>query len=156
MRRLAQYGPSLIVLVTASLVLILGPAAVRQITFAQGKAQAIQASNRLEQSTLLEQLNQAYRDIAASVEPSVVHISAEQVIRDRSGRQAVLGSSGSGWVYDNLGHIVTNAHVIEDAQRIEVQLQGGDLREAELVGRDQQTDIAVIRIDPVHTFPAQI
>lgn len=155
MRRLAQYGPSLIVLITASLVLLLGPAAVRQITFAQGKAQAIQASNRLEHSTLLEQLNQAYRDIAAAVEPSVVHISAEQMVRD-GGRQVMLGSSGSGWIYDNLGHIVTNAHVIEDAQRIEVQLQGGELRQAELVGRDQQTDIAVIRIDPARTFPAQL
>jgi serine protease Do len=156
MPRLAAYGPSLLVLVTASLVLFLGPNVIRQITFAQAEAEAVQASHRLEHGTLLEQMNQAYRDIAAAVEPSVVHIAAEQYFRVPGERVEVRNSSGSGWVYDEQGHIVTNAHVIEDAQQIDVQMQDGMVRRAELVGRDQQTDIAVIKIEPVRLMPAQL
>jgi serine protease Do len=154
MRKLSGYGPSLIVLGTALLVLFAGPGAVRTLTYEQTRARIIQAGDRLEQHTILEQLNQAYRDIAAFVEPSVVHISAEQIVQDLSGRAGAAQSSGSGWLYDAAGHIVTNYHVIEDADRIEVQLYDGTLREAEIVGFDQFTDIAVIKIDPGHLHPA--
>jgi serine protease Do len=56
------------------------------------------------------------------------------------------GSSGSGWIWDDAGHIVTNAHVVEGAERLQVQLFDGELREAELVGLDLRTDIAVIKV----------
>ncbi|MHC5023629.1 MAG: S1C family serine protease [Planctomycetota bacterium] len=154
MRKLSGYGPSLIVLGTALLVLFAGPGAVRTLTFEQTRARIIQAEHRLEQNNILEALNQAYRDIAAFVEPSVVHISAEQVVQDLSGQRAAAQSSGSGWIYDAAGHIVTNYHVIEDADRIEVQLYDGTLREAQMVGFDQFTDIAVIKIEPGHLHPA--
>jgi serine protease Do len=155
MRKLAAYGPSLIVLATAALVLLLGPRAVRQITFAQTQARIVQASDRLEGNSILEQMNVAYRDIAQVVEPSVVHISAERL--DRAWNQAVMvGSSGSGWIYDELGYIVTNYHVIEGAERIQVQLYNGYLREAELIGADQFTDIAVLKIQPGELHPASL
>jgi S1-C subfamily serine protease len=54
-------------------------------------------------------------------------------------------SSGSGWVYDAAGHVVTNAHVVRGAERITVQFVDGRLLEADLVGIDPFTDIAVIR-----------
>jgi serine protease Do len=155
MRKLSELLPSLMVLATAVVVLLAGPSAVRQIAFAHAGAQAMQASHRLAQSTILEELNQACRDVAAAVEPSVVHISAAQLVRDRSGQGTELVSSGSGWIYDDHGHIVTNAHVIEDATRIQVQLHTGDEYEAELIGRDVRTDIAVIKIAPGMIIPAQ-
>jgi serine protease Do len=65
--------------------------------------------------------------------------------RDRDGR--VSKSLGSGFVIDAAGHIVTNNHVIEDADLIEVTFPNGDTFEAELIGRDPATDIAVLKID---------
>jgi len=57
-------------------------------------------------------------------------------------------------VYSKLGYVVTNSHVVRDADRIQVQLHTGITREATIVGYDQYTDIAVIKIDPVRLFPA--
>ena len=154
MRKLHSYGPSLIVLATALAVLVIGPFAVQELTFANSKARIIQASERLENNGILEELNQAYRDIAAFVEPSVVHISTEQVLKDRWDNLQRSTSSGSGWIYDNEGHIVTNYHVVKDAVRIQVQLHLGQLRDAELVGFDRFTDIAVIQIPAARLHPA--
>ncbi|MCH8342554.1 MAG: trypsin-like peptidase domain-containing protein [Planctomycetes bacterium] len=154
MSRLNRYGPSLIVLGTALVVLLAGPAAIRRLTYAQTQARIIQASDRLENASVLRQLNQAYRDIAALVEPSVVHISTERLVRDRSGNDRVDRSAGSGWIYSDQGYIVTNEHVIRGADRIQVQLYDGRLREAQLVGADQFTDVAVIKIPPGQLHPA--
>ena len=156
MRKLHSYGPSLIVLATALAVLLGGPLAVQRLTEANTKARIIQASRSLAENGVLEELNQAYRDIATIVEPSVVHISTEQTSRDRWGNRQQSTSSGSGWIYDNEGHIVTNYHVIKDAKRIEVQLHTGLLREAQLVGRDPFTDIAVIKVSSAGIHPAAI
>jgi serine protease Do len=152
MRKLSGYGPSLIVLATAVLVLILGPNMVQELTYRQTKAQIELARKNLAGNTVLEQLNDAYRDIAAIVEPSVVHISAQQSSRDIRGLNSV--SSGSGWVYDENGHIVTNYHVVKDVDRIDVQLSSGDLHEAQIVGYDPLTDIAVLKIAPGRLHPA--
>ncbi len=156
MRKLGSYGPSLIVLGTAIVVLLAGPRAVWDLTFAQTRARIIQASEALDDNPILQQLSQAYRDIATLVEPSVVHVSTERPMSIRLGEQRLIGSSGSGWIYDDAGHVVTNYHVIQDAERIEVQLHNGIIREAEVVGYDPLTDIAVIRIEPGRLFPAMV
>jgi S1-C subfamily serine protease len=57
--------------------------------------------------------------------------------------------TGSGWVYDTLGHIITNNHVIEDATTIQVTFQTGDILKATLVGRDPYSDMAVIKVKAV-------
>ncbi|RDJ31403.1 MAG: PDZ domain-containing protein [Crenarchaeota archaeon] len=54
---------------------------------------------------------------------------------------------GSGFVYDVRGHIITNAHVVEDAKKIEVTFLDGTSYKAELVGSDIFTDVAVIRVE---------
>ena len=154
MRKLHSYGPSLIVLAAALAVLVIGPFAVQELTFTHSKARIIQASERLQNNGILEELNQAYRDIAAIVEPSVVHISTVQTLRDRWGTLKEVTSSGSGWVYDEQGHIVTNYHVVKGADRIQVQLHTGKLRDAELVAVDKSTDIAVIQIPAARLHPA--
>lgn len=56
--------------------------------------------------------------------------------------------SGSGWVYDTEGHIITNNHVIEDADLIQVTFQSGNIFTADLIGRDPYSDMAVIKINP--------
>ncbi len=150
MRKLSGYGPSLIVLGTAMLVLFLGPSAVQHLTYKQNQARMIQASQRLDENNILEQINQAYQDIAVLVEPSVVHISAQS-----AGGYDPL-SAGSGWLYDDNGHIVTNYHVVKDAGRIEIQLSTGELRPAEVVGYDDTTDIAVLKIPSGRLHPAKL
>jgi len=150
MRKLSGYGPSLIVLATAMLVLFLGPTAVRHLTYKQTEARRIQAVQRLRNDNILEQINQAYRDIAAFVEPSVVHISARQ----SAGAPGTVVSTGSGWVYDEDGHIVTNYHVVAGADPIDVQLSSGEIRQAGIVGFDRTTDIAVLKIPGGRLHPA--
>ncbi len=147
MHRLSNYGPSLIVLATLLLLLVAGPVAVRQLTWHQTHTRVQLASERLDENPVLERLNDAYRDLASFVEPSVVHISTERAIQDRLGNTQTLTSSGSGWIYDDEGHVVTNFHVVQEADRIEVQMFDGEIHPAEMTGFDQFTDIALIRID---------
>ncbi len=57
-------------------------------------------------------------------------------------------SSGSGFVYDDAGHLVTNHHVIDDARKVEVKFGSrGEWRRATVVGSDPRTDLAVLEID---------
>jgi serine protease Do len=67
-------------------------------------------------------------------------------------------SLGSGVIVDGKGYIVTNRHVVEKADRIRVKLQGepdgAPGHDAKLVGMDQETDLAVIKIDVDHSLPA--
>jgi serine protease Do len=135
-------------------VLKAGPSAVWQLTHTYNQARIVQAAEGLEQNPILQQLNQAYRDVAALVSPSVVHISTERIVRDRLGQVRPGGFAGSGWLYDEDGHIVTNYHVVERAERVEVQLSSGESRPATIVGFDQFTDIAVLKIPPGRLIPA--
>jgi S1-C subfamily serine protease len=57
------------------------------------------------------------------------------------------GSAGSGWVYDTEGHIVTNNHVVEDAQALTVTFQSGTVLSAKVVGLDPYSDMAVIKVN---------
>jgi serine protease DegS len=71
-------------------------------------------------------------------------------------RQRVERSLGSGVIVDASGHIVTNHHVIANADSIKVQLADGRVADAHIVGRDPDTDLAVLQIDlkplPIVTF----
>ena len=142
MRRIFAYGPSLVVLATVTLTLLVGPVAVRRLSAARISAVVMLAQQRLDDDDLLERINQATRDIAAAVEPSVVFIRG--VIPGPLGRFGQ--STGSGWVFDDQGHIVTNAHVVTGAADVRVQFYDGRVRKASLVGMDRSTDIAVLKI----------
>ncbi len=62
-------------------------------------------------------------------------------------------SLGSGFIIDKAGHIVTNNHVIEDADEIQVKLKNGEEYDAEIKGRDPNTDLALIKIKSGHNLP---
>jgi len=70
----------------------------------------------------------------------VVHISASN---SASGQ----GGTGTGWVLDAEGRIVTNNHVIEGADQIAVRFADGEIVEAELLGTDADSDLAVLQVD---------
>ena len=68
------------------------------------------------------------------------------------------GGMGSGFVYDNLGHIITNAHVVDNASKATVTFLDGSQYHAEIIGKDKFTDIAVIKVTekPRLLHPLQI
>lgn len=79
---------------------------------------------------------------------SVVNITTLAAYRNRIGTTIPSTGGGSGFFHDTDGHVITNNHVIEDAQSIVVTLYDGSNYKAEVVGVDEELDIAVIRIDP--------
>ena len=76
----------------------------------------------------------------------------------RNNVQGDTGSVGSGFVYDNLGHIITNAHVVDGASKATVTFLDGSQYNAEIIGIDKFTDIAVIKVTekPRLLHPLQI
>lgn len=153
MIRSSRYGPSIIVLATAIVVLLAGPVLVKKLGHAHSLSLVQNARRELQSSTVLEQVNSAIRDIAQAVEPSVVHINVT-IHPDPKNPNITKLSTGSGWVYDNAGHIITNEHVIADASIIEVRFHDGTPERAVLVGADKETDIAVLQVESDLLIPA--
>jgi len=87
-------------------------------------------------------------DIVRKTKNSVVFITNLQYVRDffYSSDQPVPQGSGSGFVWDDQGHIVTNFHVIEEGDKFMVSLPNQRQVEAKLVGRDPNKDIAVLKL----------
>ena len=81
--------------------------------------------------------------------PSVAYITTEVIARRGVFGQQVAQGAGSGFVWDDKGHIVTNNHVVDGAQRVQVQLDAGRTYEARVVGRAPQYDLAVVRLAEV-------
>ncbi|MFP3980167.1 MAG: DegQ family serine endoprotease [Desulfobacterales bacterium] len=77
----------------------------------------------------------------------------ERFFGDQNPREFKRRSLGSGFVLDKEGHIVTNHHVIKDADEIQVKLQSGKEYDAEIIGTDESTDLALIKIPPEADLP---
>jgi S1-C subfamily serine protease len=88
--------------------------------------------------------------------PGVVHISSISYAYDFFFRAVPQEGTGSGFFYDTEGHIVTNYHVVENAEEISVTLADGRVFVATLVGEDPANDLAVIRIQADDGLPAPI
>ena len=125
------------------------------------------------QRSILREFEQAFVDLSEAVRPSVVEISAKGKLSSQDQRRlndwfknfGLPGPDGeetpgmphplptpsataSGFIYDAQGHIVTNNHVVRNAEQLTVKLWNGEEREAEVVGQDPDADLAVIKIDP--------
>ena len=82
--------------------------------------------------------------------PGVVQITATSVQQSSDPlfpSQSTTQSLGSGFVLDKAGHIITNYHVIEGAQKVQVSFSGQDELSATVVGEDRSTDLAVLKVD---------
>ena len=117
---------------------------------------------------------QNFRDLSKRLMPAVVNISTQQTIapnglptfpegspmerfneffgRDEDGFQR-QGSLGSGFVISPDGIIITNNHVIDNADEIEINFSDGRVLEATLVGRDRDTDLAVLKVNSRTPLP---
>jgi S1-C subfamily serine protease len=90
------------------------------------------------------------------VSPAVVNITNRGYAYDMFMRAVPQEGSGSGFVYDTEGHIVTNYHVVENAEELLVTLASGQVYKAEIVGADPANDLAVIRIDASVNLPEPV
>jgi S1-C subfamily serine protease len=91
---------------------------------------------------LLDAYSKAVISVTDKVSPSVVNIKVKKKTRSRFGP----GAGGSGFIISPEGFIVTNNHVVEDSEHMEIELQDGRNYDADLVGLDPYTDLAVLKI----------
>lgn len=116
---------------------------------------------------VLTALDAEYTRLMQAVVPSVVSIKTSRLVAERvfDPRQYLFGqrrpqfaenkqtSLGSGVIVSKEGHVLTNHHVVNSMEEIEVQLTDGRVRPAKLIGSDEQTDIAVLKIDADNIEP---
>src|SRR5262252_5388683 len=121
-----------------------------------------------KQVVSLEALSQERRALVKSVIPAVVAVkTSKKVVRQGYGldpfefffgnprgqrrrprdEALVQNSLGSGVIVTNEGHIITNTHVVDQVDQIEVQLSDGRIKTARLIGADSELDLAVLKID---------
>ncbi|MBI4472303.1 MAG: trypsin-like peptidase domain-containing protein, partial [Acidobacteria bacterium] len=122
-------------------------------------------------------LSNAFSQIASQLEPAVVNITVEGAVQTtrRSGRniptdpfdffdffgapdsqgrrEPRVVSEGSGFIVDKAGYILTNQHVVDNAKKITVRLDNKSEHVAKLIGSDEETDLAVIKIDAGGDLP---
>lgn len=121
----------------------------------------------------LKDFNDAIVDIAEKTNPAVVTITTESTTRvtqrypemlerffnlpeNGQQREYTRRGLGSGIVVSEDGYILTNNHVVEGTDEITIQMIDGDEVEAEIIGRDPQTDIAVLKVDYDNLQPIKL
>ncbi|MEP7038984.1 MAG: Do family serine endopeptidase [Acidobacteriota bacterium] len=138
-------------------------------------AQTTAVGDKISESARIspEQLSASFAEVANRVEPAVVNIDTKgkipeitlkndnpsedandimEFFRRQSPRRPSY-SVGSGFIVDKSGYILTNLHVVDDASRITVRLQSGAEYQAKIVGSDDLTDLAILKIDAGHDLP---
>jgi S1-C subfamily serine protease len=97
---------------------------------------------------LLDSYSRTITSVVGQVAEAVVHIQVQKRTNDPRTREArLMPASGSGFIISTDGFVVTNNHVIEQAEDIKVSLADGRTVTADLKGTDPSTDIAVLKID---------
>jgi S1-C subfamily serine protease len=114
-----------------------------------GKAAKVETDGRL-----LDVYSQTVVDVVKQVGPSVVHVQVRHGNTGRTQSARRSEGTGSGLVVAPDGYIVTNSHVVESATSIQTSLPDGSSFQAEIVGQDKATDLALLRVSPTGNLPA--
>lgn len=116
----------------------------------------------LEMTNALEEEQALLVELYRRVNPAVVSIQvvgrSRETEEDQETQDDVPFAEGSGFVFDDQGHVVTNNHVVAGATGYQVRFFDGEIVEAELVGRDPHSDLAVLKVVelPPGTAPLQL
>ncbi|MGB2751580.1 MAG: trypsin-like peptidase domain-containing protein, partial [Pyrinomonadaceae bacterium] len=120
-----------------------------------------------------DKLPRSFAEIAKRVEPAVVSIDTKSGLTQpvakatpqpgtpddimdflrKQMQQRPVYAVGSGFIVDKTGYVITNLHVVDDATRITVKLDSGEEYTAKVVGTDEETDLAVLKIDAGRDLP---
>ena len=95
--------------------------------------------------------NMSLIQLFEKAEPAVIQVNVKK-IQSEGATEEVPSGSGSGFVYDDTGHIITNNHVIDDALKITVTFLDGESYAAEIVGNDADLDLAVLKINARNSY----
>jgi S1-C subfamily serine protease len=139
---------------------------LRLLDTAEGKrsdsAAPLDSRPPVDDGHLLDAYSSAVVSAVERVSPSVVNIEVRHASDSRSPRERgrrqprERGGSGSGFIFTPDGLILTNSHVVHGASQIRVTLNDGRVCEADLIGDDPETDLAVIRIAAVDLCSAEL
>ncbi|MGH1567715.1 MAG: S1C family serine protease [Nitrosopumilus sp.] len=99
-------------------------------------------NNTIAEATPMYSKNLSLIEIFDKSEPGVVRVNVQ-----RGETEDVRGGVGSGFVFDKNGHIITNAHVVNNANKVVVTFLDGRSYNAEIIGTDEYTDLAVIKVN---------
>jgi serine protease Do len=164
-----------LVLVSSAICVLAGVGISDAIDHSQSNGQAKQVASAAPVTT---QSLPDFATLAKRLGPSVVNVSTTQIRKTAQGvpspfesddpmsqfwqrffggqvpgGQQRMNGVGSGFIIDKNGTILTNYHVVDGAQKIVVTLSDGKNYDAKVIGKDQKTDIAVIKIDAGHNLP---
>ncbi|MDE0688344.1 MAG: trypsin-like peptidase domain-containing protein [Candidatus Poribacteria bacterium] len=107
-----------------------------------------QPINQQRDLDLLTSFENAFVNVVARSKPAIVRVEVLSMEGSQSQDRV-----GSGFIFRKEGYILTNHHVVHDARDIRVMLLDGSRFEAELVGTDHNTDVAVLKIERDEAFP---
>ena len=111
---------------------------------------ATEASTATAEPAASSQSQSSIANVVESALPSVVEVKIEGVSDSETfpGLPApTIQGLGSGWVFDDQGHVVTNQHVVEGAEKVTVVFEDGTEVSARVVGTDRSTDVAVLELE---------
>ena len=105
--------------------------------------------NKIENTniSLLEAREKHLSNLYSSSLPSIVHIKVAQSVPSLFSQNQSRTSDGSGFVWDESGHILTNYHVVANADMVDVQFSDGSQFLAKVIGLDPNSDLAIIKIN---------
>ncbi|WP_314951696.1 S1C family serine protease [Bradyrhizobium cosmicum] len=129
--------------VFAALLLVVTAVKVQYVPWATPSARAV------EQRGPLSEAERGTIDIFERVSPSVVQVAAKSAATPLMGEESQGGASGTGFVWDRDGHLVTNNHVVANGGQIAVRFASGEVAQVDLVGTAPNYDLAVLRIRSV-------
>jgi putative serine protease PepD len=112
-----------------------------------GRADTAASSATVTQIAATASTQLSVSDIAAKDTPGVVEIEVTTAAADPFGGARTSTAVGSGFVLDEAGHIVTNAHVVDGAESVTVRFADGTTATGTVVGSDTSTDVAVVQVD---------